>query len=286
MSAPSAAERQEAFRALTTLSRRDLAAIWRKLDLSHPDRLAEPLAQVLAEIADKYGTAAASLAADWYDEARADAAVGGAFTAAPAQLPDADRFDALSRWGVGPLFGANPDAAAALSLIAGGLQRIVIDQARDTTAGNVALDPSGPTYARHASANACAFCAMLATRGAVYASSGDALRVTGHSLGGTDYRKMHRLGTSRESIFAGSRAKTIAQGGRKGRETTREIGAKYHDDCHCTVIEVFPGQEYAEAPYVAQWRETYNNVKATGGPNDAIDLKATLSSMRQALDAN
>ena len=274
MPTPAPHERQRALSTLTTLSKRDLAAIWRKLDLSRPDKLAEPLAQVLAEIADKYGAAAAALAADWYDEARDDAGAPGRFRAIVADPPDTERIGALSRWGVGPLFGANPDGATALSLLVGGLQRIVINQARDTTFGSVGLDPARPRYARHASANACAFCALMATRGAVYASEDDALRVTGHNLGGQDYRKMRRTGASRESILAGVRVD-----GRKGRPTKRPLGEKYHDDCHCVAVEVFPGTEYDEAPYVAKWRDANKASKGDG-------TKATLAEMRQALGTN
>ena len=279
MPAPSPRERQQVLSALAALSTRDLSTIWRKLNLSAPDKLADPLAEVLAAITDRYGAAAASLAADWYDEARDDARAAGRFSAVIAPAPGTDRLEALSRWGVAPLFGAAPDGSAALSLIAGGLSRLVLDQARDTTAASVALDPAGPRFARHASANACAFCALMATRGAAYTSEQDALRVTGRSLGGKDYRKMRRTGTARESILAGSRAATVAQGGRKGRPTKRPPGSKYHDDCHCVAIEVFPGAEYAEAPYVSKWRDAYSDANGGG-------TKATLAEMRQTLGTN
>lgn len=282
MAAPTPAERQRLLAGLSTLTKRDLAAIWAKLNLAKPDRLAEPLAQVLAEIADKYGAAAASLAADWYDEARADAAVTGRFAAVLAAPPDTDRVTALARWGVGPLFGANPDGAAALSLIVGGLQRIVVDQARDTTFGSVAADPARPRWARHASANACAFCALMASRGAVYATERDASQVTGANLGGKDYRKMRRLGTSRESILAGVRPATVAAGGRKGRPTKRPLGEKYHDDCHCVAIEVFG--EYTPAPYVTtKFGGAYDEAVAKVG---SADVHAVLAEMRQSLGVN
>lgn len=276
MPAPTPAERQRLLSSLSRLTERDLAAIWAKLNLADPDRLAEPLAQVLTEIADKYGAVAASLAADWYEEARDDAGVASRFTPVIADSPDADRVSALSRWGVGPLFGANPDGAAALTLIVGGLQRIVLDQARDTTFGSVAVDPARPRWARHASINACAFCALMATRGAVYASEEDALTITGHKLGGVDYRKMARTGASRESILAGARVN-----GRKGRPTKRPLGEKYHDDCHCVAVEVFG--DYDEAPYVAEWRDAYTKATAELGSTRTSDV---LSQMRQTLDVH
>ena len=256
---PSPAEQARVLRGLSALTKRDLEAIWRKLNLDRPDRLAEPLAVILEEITAKYGSAAATLAAEWYDEARAAAGVAGSFRAAPALLPEPSRFESLARWGVGPMFGGDgPDAA--LQLLLGGLSRQVLNMARDTTAGNVALDPAGPRYARHASANACAFCAMLATRGADYTSEDAALRVVGR-------------GKERRTGPTGRRAGGIRPRG------TRALGEKYHDDCHCTAVAVFPGQEYQEAPYVAKWREAYADTSSN-------DRSVILAEMREALSTN
>lgn len=270
MPTPTPSERQRALTALAALSTRELAAIWRKLNLSRPDRLREPLAELLAQIADKYGAPAATLAADWYDEARADAGAPGSFRASPADLPEAARFESLAGWSVDALFGATPDSPLALSRVSGGLSRIVFDQARDTTVAAVELDPAGPTYARHASANACAFCKMLATRGATYTSAESAATVVGR---GTDVST--NIGRTR-----GRKALGIRERG------TQSLGAKYHDHCKCTAIEVFPGETYEEAPYVHEWRETYNESRVFGGKYGAIDVKATLAEMRKALGTN
>lgn len=267
MPTPTPPERQRAYAALAALAARELAAIWARLDLRNLDRLTDPLAMILAALSDKYGAAAAALAADWYDEARVDAAALGAFAAIPAAAPDMERLEILSRWGVGPLYGAAPRPDAALSRISGGLQRVVLDQARSTVEESAALDPAKPRFARHASANACAFCALMASRGPVYHSEASALTVVGR---GTDVST--NVGRKR-----GRRAKGIRARGSRG------LGEKYHDDCHCAVVEVFDGQDYEEAPYVAGWRETYNDVKVTGGQYGAIDLRATLAEMRKSL---
>lgn len=245
MSAPAPATRQRALAGLSTLGRREFATIWHKLNLDKPGALASPLAEVLLEIADKYGAAAATLAADWYDEARDAAGMPGSFQVPVAAPPTQGRVNALARWGVGPLFGADPRGDVALTLLSGGLQRLILNQARDTTFDAVATDPVGARYARHASANACAFCALMATRGATYASESSALTTSGHG--------------------------------------SRPLGEKYHDDCHCAVVEVFPGQDYREAPYVKAWRAAYADAPTTNG---RIDLRDTLSSMRQTLGSN
>ena len=276
--------------ALSSRAVADLRKVWPALLTMRPDKTAEALALVLAEVTDKYGYASAALAAEWFEDLRDAAGAARSHSAWAAATPSTERLEVLARWGVGPLFGASPDPVTALSLVSGGLARQVLSVGRDTLMESIASDPAGPTYARHASANACAFCAMLATRGPVYTSETNARRVTGERLGGTDYRKARRLdggvvtAERRAEILAGSRASTRARGGRKGRDTTQALGEKYHDDCRCTAVPVWPGERYEEAPYVKKWRDAYAN--APGSPGEAIDVKKTLSSMRGQLGIN
>lgn len=265
MAAPSLPERQAAFTALSRLSRRDLARLWRKLNLGTPAKLADPLTEILDALTGKYGSAAASLAADWYDEDRAAAGAPRRFAAVPAEPPDVDRLGALSRWGVTPLFDASPDGALALSLISGGLQRLVTGMGRQTIEQSVAADPAGPRYARHASANACAFCAMLASRGPIYGEA-SAVRVGGRGVDTSANVPGHR----------GRRA-----GGVRARGT-QSLGEKYHDDCHCIAVAVWPGQDYKPAPYVARWEQAYIDARKAGASNTTD----TLAKMRETLGTN
>lgn len=236
--------------------------------------------EIVPAVADKYGLAAGTLAADWYEEMRSAAGARGRFAALPAELPDESRYEALVRWGVSPLFNETPDTALSQSLVLGGIQRIIADAHRDTVIGSVAADQSATGYARHASANACAFCALLATRGAVYKTEESASRVTGVSLGGKDYKKLRRIGDTpeaRAAIMAGTRKKTIEQGGRALRSSLKRTpGEKYHDHCHCTAVPIFDGQEYEPAPYVQQWMDAYKTTSAN-------DAKGVLAEMRQSL---
>lgn len=89
----------------------------------------------------------------------------------------------------------------------------------------------GTVWARHASANACGFCRVMATKGPVYRSKQSALVVVG----------------------------------RRGKPRgTRAIGAKWHDNCHCTPIAVRPGGSYEPAPWVEQWKDDYEQAVADG----------------------
>lgn len=153
-----------------TLSTRQLAALWREFDLADAERTTRALLAAMPTLADRWTEVAAVLAVDAYDEWRDDAEVAGRFAAEPAPPPARGRIDALVRWGVEPLWSAEPAPALALTKLSGGLHRVVAGAARDTIVANVDRDPANPRYARHAAADACAFCAMLATRGAVYTS--------------------------------------------------------------------------------------------------------------------
>lgn len=171
MSTP--AERNLALNGLTDAMKRDFTRIWMRLDLSNPDVLRDPLAEVLASIADKYGTAAAALAADFYDDMRESVVkTGSRFTPILAELPDAARFESLSGWGIGPLFGANPDPAMALRNLVGGLQYDVTNAYMGTIAQSSIADPAADGWQRVADAGACKFCRMLEGRGSVYSEAG------------------------------------------------------------------------------------------------------------------
>lgn len=151
--------------ALALLAERDLRVLFG--EAGSPTSVREALRDVLPRLVALYGSAAAALAADWYDDLRDAAAARGRFTAIPAELPDTGRTDALARWSVGPLFAATPDFATALSKAAGGLQRIVANADRDTIRLSSVQDPAARGWAR-AGVGDCEFCRMLIGRGFIY----------------------------------------------------------------------------------------------------------------------
>lgn len=151
--------------ALLAIALGDLDTVWRGITTADAARVA--LLDLLPQLAAVYGTAAATLGADWYDEMRESAGVRGRFRAIPAE-PELDRTDALARWGVGPLFAAEPDFAAAKALVAGGFQRLVADADRHTVLLSASQDPRSGRWQRETTGKSCEFCMMLAGRGAVY----------------------------------------------------------------------------------------------------------------------
>lgn len=154
--------------ALVRLAVGDLGVVWRTVDT--PAAARDTMLELLPQLADVYGSAAATLGADWYDEMRDAAEVPGRFRAVPADLPDRGRTDSLARWAVGPLFQATPDYTSARTLVEGGFQRLIADADRGSVARSAVADPGARGWQR-AGDGSCTFCSMLIARGAVYSEA-------------------------------------------------------------------------------------------------------------------
>lgn len=159
-----------ALRDVNTLAQRDLLASWRRFDLNDAVKVRDGLMDVLPGIIDGYHLSASTVAADWYDLQRHDLGVKKRFQAVMAKAPTDARGAVMARWGVAPMFGEDPSRAAPIVLakIAGGLQRVIADGARQTIVGSTVKDPARVGWARETDGNACDFCELLAGRGAVY----------------------------------------------------------------------------------------------------------------------
>jgi len=143
------------------------------------DMARDALLELLPQLVDTYGLAAGSLAADWYDEAREQVAVRGRFVAfVPDPKPETG--EVLARWGVKPLYKAEPDWAAARTQINGGLQKRIADQARESVTVSSVQDPAAQGWQRVTSGKSCPFCVMLASRGRVFSESSADFASHGH----------------------------------------------------------------------------------------------------------
>ena len=169
---PSPAESREALIGLTQLAEADLRRLWIRIANQPAEAVRDAMMDVLPLLADEYGTAAAVMAADEYNDLRLIAEAAGLFQAEPVAPPTSARFEALARWGVDPLFGAAPDADAALTRIAGGMQRSIADMHRETVVQSSQLDPAALGWRRIGHGGNCGFCNMLISRGGVYSQKG------------------------------------------------------------------------------------------------------------------
>ncbi|ORA23409.1 hypothetical protein [Mycobacterium aquaticum] len=210
----------------------------------------------------------------------------------PTDLVPADRLAASARWA---LLQAKPIPA-----LQGSAMRAVFDGSRDTIIHNVDRE-KGARWARHASANACAFCRMLATRRAVYTSEAAATRVVGRGVDLTeaDRRAIHGgLMTRDEALDRRAVYRNARQAAAAGKSVgntrasigrtrgTRPLGEKYHDHCHCVAVCVRPGDTYEPPAYVEQWEQDYMAAVRgaakdgqTKGEYGAIDITAVVGRM-------
>lgn len=145
---------------LTGLAARDLEVVWRDVDSAS---LAEAaLRDTLPALVGRYGAAAATVAADWYDDLRDSRGVPGRFTAIPAEIAETGT-QALVGWALTEA----TDMPSFQTLIVGGAQRRVANFARQTVTLSSVADPGARGWQRTGLGD-CEFCAMLIGRGAVY----------------------------------------------------------------------------------------------------------------------
>lgn len=169
----SAADQRAALGNLSTLALKDLDSSFAPLHDQNFDVMRAALGtQILPALGDRYGGAAATLAATWYDDRRESELVRGAFQALPAVLPDIGRYESLAGWAMSPLFRGLALRAALPLVVAGlgvGITSVVMNAHRDTVLRSSDADPQAEGWKRESGdAEPCDFCRMLIARGAVY----------------------------------------------------------------------------------------------------------------------
>lgn len=159
---------RESVQTLATIAASDIATLVRQI--TDPDVLRDELFGLVGDLALTYGEAAATVAADWYDETRETAGIRRRFRAFVPEVGDLGT-DELVRWGISPLYQADPDPLTATQKLSGGLQRRIANQARQTITLSSIADPDAEGWQRKTTGTSCGFCQLLASRGAVYRES-------------------------------------------------------------------------------------------------------------------
>lgn len=147
--------------------------------------------------------------------------------------------------------GDNPDDAnRTVNSVASGMERAVMNAARDTVEWSAGAEHR--TWRRVTDGDPCAFCAMLATR--------------------DDYT------TKERAISAG-------HVGRHRRKGKRPVGARYHDHCGCTVVEVVGPWERTKAD--ERYMDVYQRARErcaekglSGSPGNILAMMRDISDMR------
>lgn len=168
-----AAEHRTAVDDIATLAVAELVTQWATLDLEAPERMRDVFTDLLADLVETYAAAAGAFGADWYEALRADSGVTGAFTAELPDLPDLEQLRGSASYAASGLYVDTEKALGDMAAIA---QRLVADADRAAIAVNVDADEADPRWARVAQPGACAFCALLASRGPDYRTKDTATR--------------------------------------------------------------------------------------------------------------
>lgn len=169
---------RSANKGIAALAKRDLERFWGMLDLSQPERARDALLAFVPVLTATYGEAAATIAADWYDDVRGTARLRSRFRAQLADVVSEDVITKDVRYAAGHLW--SPAPTAALGLLTLMVAKHSLQPGRDTVAQSTQRDPARVRWARVPSgAKTCAFCLDRASMGFTYTSQASALEFHG-----------------------------------------------------------------------------------------------------------
>jgi hypothetical protein len=198
--------------------------------------------EAVRALVGQYGAASATLAARSYDGQRDAANAPGRFDADPAASPADEQVEASLRWATKDLWSTDEEQAPFDVRLAQAEQRaqavaqkLVADQGRATIREAVDRDGGAVAYARAAALGGCSFCKLMASRGAVY-------------------KNAQTAGREANEKFTGDASV-----------------AKFHDNCHCTIVPVFRGQQFELSAHAREWDRLYREY-AQGHSGDQLRL--------------
>ncbi len=183
------------------------------------------LPAAMNEVLAPYLTLGSEEGATFFEEQRRIQGGVGTFMADTITTPETERIDSIVAWALSEHGGDVVQLGRALQ---GSASRLLTERVNDTMIGNMEADVKTRwRYQRVPRVNSCAFCGMLASRGAVYTSAGSAGSVVGAGVPVTpDGEKRKR----------GGQGKGIKPRG------SRRLGEDYHDNCYCVVTAVKDGE--------------------------------------------
>lgn len=167
----------------------------------------EALMDTLPELGNMYGSASSEVSAQFFDELMQAQEVKRPISPESFTEMPPSYWQSLVGWG-------NSNGSLDWPMLAGGLTRRLTEMAADTMVGNAEMQ-GGLSAQRVPRVGCCAFCSMLASRGAVYsADSAGSVVGRGSPIG------KHKL-----------------SGGIRPRGAQRS-GEQFHDNCRCRVVTV------------------------------------------------
>jgi hypothetical protein len=128
--------------------------------------VAQALHDTVPALLDRYQLTAASIAADLYDLERQSVGAKGRFSALVPDFGDGGAHE-LVGWATST--ATSPESLT--TLLEGGFDRRLWTAARSVYMTSATSDPAAHGWQRETDGHACAFCVMLASRGAVYSEA-------------------------------------------------------------------------------------------------------------------
>lgn len=236
---------------IVALAAGQTASLWPQVDWDSP-AASDAVRTLYGAIVGQFGQSSAAVAAQFYDEQRAEHDLPQYTASMSDPLPPVmlDKIVTSAFLGGEPKSDVPVDEQTTSDLpvdqmvpqrLDGQLQRLVLQPGRETIAENVEKDPAKPRYVRvPTSAKPCAFCVMLASR-----QIGPAFR---------GYTSIESAG---------------------GTEAT-----KYHKHCDCEAVPIFSSLDLADvSPNMGDYVDMYRKAAADAGTHS--DTKKILASMRK-----
>lgn len=160
-------QQQTAQAVISALVLRDLAQAWPNLDPANLKATLPRYTQLVYALIHKYAPLSGALAGRFYQQARRDAGLLSG-SVRVADLPPPEQVATAVQWATTGLWADPTAIEPAQTKIDGAVAKLVQDVGRTTITGTVQADDAAKGWARITEPAPCAFCALLATRGAVY----------------------------------------------------------------------------------------------------------------------
>lgn len=242
----------------------DLDKIMRAVANESPAVQREAVMDLLPVLGNQYASATGEVAAVFSGELMELQEVKKPVAPETLALPPAQSWFALAGFGLSDRTMERGGVLLAYSLIAGGLTKRLTEFAADTMIGNAGIQSTPMRAQRVPKTGCCAFCGMLASRGAVY-SEESGLKVGGRGVPIGEGRGRGSKGRGRGVKTRGSQA----------------IGEKFHDHCRCEMVVVTEKNEVQLQADADKYYDSYRD--SADKVNDGLTLKVTDVSTEERL---
>lgn len=163
------AAQQRSQMALTSMLVDPLDAAWSVVNQNDPASMSEYIASVVA-LTKRFGLVSANRSAAYYEAVRKAEGFTSSFHVPLAPTAPLDKVTTSVRWATKDLWSPEPSIEEIKARVHAVTTKNVLDAGRMTVLNTANRDRRSHGWAREVEPGCCSFCAMLATRGAVYKS--------------------------------------------------------------------------------------------------------------------